>query len=68
MPTGSSCAAFQKLPGTYREAVHFRWAVKNQLPVMTPQAYVDGTRVCDADTDLGLDYVLARLLERGGSR
>ncbi len=45
-----------------------RWAVKNQLPVMTPQAYVDGTRVCDADTDLGLDYVLARLLERGGSR
>ncbi|MCB9612073.1 MAG: hypothetical protein H6721_13425 [Sandaracinus sp.] len=46
-----------------------RWAVKNQLPVMTPQAYVDGTRVCDADTDLGLDYVLARLLEReGGAR
>ncbi|MCB9601465.1 MAG: hypothetical protein H6720_14170, partial [Sandaracinus sp.] len=46
-----------------------RWAVKNQLPVMTPQAYVDGTRVCDADTDLGLDYVLARLLDReGGAR
>jgi hypothetical protein len=46
-----------------------RWAVKNELPVMTPQAYVDGTRVCDADTDLGLDYVLARLLDReGGAR
>lgn len=39
-----------------------RWAVKNQLPVLTPQLFVDGRRVCDADTDLGLDYTLARML------
>ena len=40
-----------------------RWAVKNQLPVLTPQLFVAGQRVCDADTDLGLDYTLARMLE-----
>jgi uncharacterized membrane protein len=46
-----------------------RWAVANHLPVLTPQVYVGGTRVCDADTDLGLDWTLARMLERnGGSR
>jgi hypothetical protein len=41
-----------------------RWAVANQLPVLTPQVYVDDVRLCDEDTDLGLDYALSRLLER----
>jgi uncharacterized membrane protein len=41
-----------------------RWAVDRQLPVLTPQLYVNGTRLCDADTDLGLDYMLTRLVER----
>lgn len=41
-----------------------RWAVNNELPVLTPQVYVGETRVCDADTDLGLDWTVARLLER----
>lgn len=47
-----------------------RFAVDNELPVLTPQVYVDGTRLCDEDTDLGLDYVLSRLLDRseGGER
>lgn len=40
-----------------------RYAVANQLPVLTPQLYVDNTKLCDADTDLGLDYALTRLLE-----
>lgn len=44
-----------------------RWAVANQLPVLTPQVYVNNTRICDEDTDLGVDYVLTRLLE-GGAR
>ena len=39
-----------------------RWAVKNELPVLTPQLYVDGVRLCDADTDLGLDFALGRVL------
>lgn len=41
-----------------------RWAVANQLPVLTPQVYVNDTRICDEDTDLGLDYVLTRLTTR----
>ena len=41
-----------------------RWAVANHLPVLTPQVYVNDTRLCDEDTDLGLDWALARLLDR----
>lgn len=39
-----------------------RYAVANQLPVLTPQLYVENQKLCDADTDLGLDYALTRLL------
>lgn len=39
-----------------------RWAVKNQVPVLTPQFYVKGKRLCDEDTDLGLEYTLTRML------
>jgi hypothetical protein len=39
-----------------------RWAVQNQLPVLTPQLYIDGKKVCDEDTDLGLDFALSRML------
>lgn len=44
-------------------AQSLRWAVKNQLPVLTPQLYVDGKRLCDEDTDLGLEYTLTRMLQ-----
>lgn len=40
-----------------------RWAVANQLPVLTPQIYIDGVKLCDEDTDLGVDYALSRLLD-----
>jgi hypothetical protein len=43
-----------------------RWAVGHSLPVLTPQAYVDGVKLCGEDTDLGLEYTLHRLLEQGG--
>jgi uncharacterized membrane protein len=39
-----------------------RWTVANQLPVLTPQLYVDGVKLCDEDTDLGLDWALRRML------
>ncbi|MEQ1506557.1 MAG: vitamin K epoxide reductase family protein [Myxococcota bacterium] len=45
-----------------------RWAVQNQLPVLTPQLYVEGRKLCDEDTDLGLDYALSRLIATGGGR
>lgn len=41
-----------------------RSAVKNHLQVLTPQVFIDGMRLCDEDTDLGLDYALPRLIER----
>lgn len=41
-----------------------RLAVKNKLQVLTPQVFVEGLRMCDEDTDLGLDYALPRLIER----
>ncbi len=43
-----------------------RWAVDHELPVLTPQLYVGGTKLCPEDTDLGLDYSLTRLLSRRG--
>ena len=40
-----------------------RWTVTNRLPVLTPQLYVDGVKLCDEDTDLGLDWALTRMLK-----
>ena len=37
--------------------------MRNSIPVLTPQLYVAGVKVCDEDTDLGLDWALARMLE-----
>ena len=45
-----------------RLAQSLRWAVRNQIPVLTPQLYVDNRRLCDEDTDLGLEYTLTRML------
>ena len=39
-----------------------RWIVSNALNVLTPQVFVNGTRMCDEDTDLGLEYTLSRML------
>lgn len=43
-----------------------RWAVAHSIPVLTPQLYVDGTKLCPEDTDLGLEYSLTGLLTRRG--
>jgi protein-disulfide isomerase len=40
-----------------------RWAVRNQIAVLTPQLYVDGVKLCDEDTDLGLDFMLTRMIQ-----
>jgi hypothetical protein len=37
--------------------------VSNSLPVLTPQLFVRNRKIPDEDTDLGLDFVLARTLE-----
>ena len=40
-----------------------RWVVSNSLPVLTQQLFVRNRKIPDEDTDLGLDFVLARTLE-----
>lgn len=40
-----------------------RWAVANALPVLTPQLIVGDRRLCDEDTDLGLEFTLAAMLD-----
>lgn len=49
-----------------RVKVHqsLRLAVANELPVLTPQLFVDGRKLCNEDTDLGLEYSLSQLLQR----
>jgi uncharacterized membrane protein len=60
-PKLASCIGSDKVRQRLNRSL--RWAVANQLPVLTPQLYVEGRKLCDEDTDLGLDWTLARLLE-----
>lgn len=45
-----------------------RWAVANALPVLTPQLFIGERRVCDEDTDLGLEYTVAQMLQRATTK
>jgi len=45
-----------------------RWAVANALPVLTPQLFIGDRRVCDEDTDLGLEYTITQMLRGGVSK
>lgn len=64
-PSLAGCVGSPRTRARLNQAL--RWAVNNQLPVLTPQLYVNGKRLCDADTDLGLDYMLTHLVERTSS-
>lgn len=59
-PELSSCVGSAKARQRLNSSL--RWAVANQLPVLTPQLYVNGQKLCDEDTDLGMDWALSRLL------
>jgi uncharacterized membrane protein len=41
-----------------------RWAVANNIHVLTPQLFVDNVKLCDEDVDLGLDLSLQTMLDR----
>ena len=60
-PEFSECLGSAKARSELNRSM--RWAVSNQLPVMMPQVFVDGVKLCDEDTDLGLDYALGRMLD-----
>jgi uncharacterized membrane protein len=60
-PDLKSCIADKKTAQMLNKSL--RWAVANQLPVLTPQLYVNNVKLCDEDTDLGMEYALTRLLD-----
>jgi hypothetical protein len=39
-----------------------RFGIPNKIRIETPQLFVNGKRMCVEDTDLGLEFALARLL------
>jgi uncharacterized membrane protein len=41
-----------------------RWAVANNIHVLTPQLFVDNVKLCDEDVDLGLDLSLQIMLQK----
>ena len=41
-----------------------RYAVDNQMPIVTPQVFVNGVRMCDEDTDLGMDFAFTHLVAK----
>jgi uncharacterized membrane protein len=61
-PALASCIGSPRVQARLNQSL--RWAVQNQLPVLTPQVYVGDARLCDADTDLGMDFALSRLVDR----
>lgn len=64
-PAVKGCVGSAKVKARLNRSL--RWAVSNKLPVMTPQVYVDGVKLCDEDTDLGMDWALSRLLAKGAA-
>jgi len=44
-----------------------RWIISNSSRVMTPQLFVNGVKLCDEDSDLGLEFALNRLLGADGA-
>ncbi len=59
-PDLASCVGSPKVRSRLNRSL--RWAVSNRLPVLTPQLYVGGAKLCDEDVDLGLDYMLSHML------
>jgi uncharacterized membrane protein len=43
-----------------------RFAVQNALPLLTPQLFIGDKRVCDEDTDLGLEFAVDQMLQAAG--
>jgi uncharacterized membrane protein len=65
-PKLKGCLGSAKIKNQVNKSL--RWAVANALPVLTPQLFIGDRRVCDEDTDLGLEYTVAKMLEGNGRR
>jgi uncharacterized membrane protein len=60
-PELASCVGSPKVKQKLNRSL--RWAVDNELRILTPQVYVDGVRLCDEDVDLGMEFALSRMIE-----
>jgi hypothetical protein len=59
-PTVKGCLGGNQVKNKLTKSL--RWIVANALNVLTPQVFINGTRMCDEDTDLGLEYTLSHML------
>jgi uncharacterized membrane protein len=59
-PDLAACVNSPEVKANLNKAL--RWLAANSLPVLTPQLYVHGKKICDEDIELGLEYTLTRLL------
>jgi uncharacterized membrane protein len=55
----AACVAGKQVDIQLNQELHY--AANNHVPVSTPQMFLGDERICDEDTDLGLDYTLAQL-------
>jgi uncharacterized membrane protein len=58
-PEIATCVAGKQVETQLNQQLHF--AANNHIPVSTPQMFLGTQRLCDEDTDLGLDYTLGQL-------
>ena len=65
-PKVKGCLGSAKIKNQVNKSL--RWAVSNALPVLTPQLFIGDKRVCDEDTDLGLEYTVEQMLQGDDSR
>jgi uncharacterized membrane protein len=65
-PSVKSCIGSPKAKNKVNKSL--RWAVANALPVLTPQLFIGDGRVCDEDTDLGLEFTVTEMIKAKGGR
>ncbi|MCB9651542.1 MAG: hypothetical protein H6730_33850 [Deltaproteobacteria bacterium] len=61
-PHVQGCLGTNKVKAQLRKSL--KWGVANAIPVLTPQLFVGERRMCDEDTDLGLEYTLTTMLNQ----
>jgi hypothetical protein len=61
-PEFASCVGSPEVKSRLNKSL--RWAVANNIRVLTPQLFVDRVKLCDEDVDLGLDWALNVMLQR----
>lgn len=60
-PHVKGCLGGAKIKNQVNKSLRF--AVANALPLLTPQLFIGDRRVCDEDTDLGLEFTVDQMLK-----